>query len=89
MKILGLEAIEKKDDYIYYIHHYNAIAKIQIMANVISFPVSFTVEMNPLGICTVDLDPLPKDLDYPVLPMTKTLKSYIDVMARDGTLPQT
>ncbi|MBP3366858.1 MAG: hypothetical protein J6K96_07690 [Treponema sp.] len=88
MKVLELNSITKKDGYIYYIHHYTAIAKIQVMTSVISVPISFTVEMNPLGMRSIDLDPLPKELDYPVIPMTKSLKSFIDEMAKDGSLPQ-
>lgn len=88
MKVLELNSITKKDGYIYYIHHYNAVAKIQFLTSVVSVPISFTVEMNPLGMRTIDLDPLPKELDYPVIPMAKSLKSFIDEMAKDGSLPQ-
>ena len=89
MKVLELHSITKEDGYIYYIHHYKAQAKIEYLANVVDVPISFTVEMNPLGIRTVDLDPLPKDIDYPVIPLNKSLKEFIDVMARDDQLPQT
>nr|WP_318717055.1 hypothetical protein [uncultured Treponema sp.] len=89
MKVLELHSITKEDGYIYYIHHYKAQAKIEFLANVVDVPISFTVEMNPLGILTVDLDPLPKDIDYPVIPLNKSLKEFIDVMARDDQLPQT
>ena len=86
---MELHSITKEDGYIYYIHHYKAQAKIEFLANVVDVPISFTVEMNPLGIRTVDLDPLPKDIDYPVIPLNKSLKEFIDVMARDDQLPQT
>lgn len=89
MKVLDIYSITKEDGYIYYIHHYKAQAKIQFLTNVIDIPVSFTVEMNPLGMRSVDLDPLPKEIDYPVLPLSKSLKEYIDIMARDGKLPET
>ena len=89
MKVLELHSITKEDGYIYYIHHYKAQAKIEFLANVVDVTISFTVEMNPLGIRTVDLDPLPKDIDYPVIPLNKSLKEFIDVMARDDQLPQT
>ena len=89
MKVLELHSITKEDGYIYYIHHYKAQAKIEFLANVVDVPISFTVDMNPLGIRTVDLDPLPKDIDYPVIPLNKSLKEFIDVMARDDQLPQT
>ena len=74
MKVLELHSITKEDGYIYYIHHYKAQAKIEFLANVVDVPISFTVEMNPLGIRTVDLDPLPKDIEYPVIPLNKALK---------------
>lgn len=89
MKVLELNSITKEDGYIYYIHHYKAKAKIEFLASVVEIPVSFTVEMNPLGMRSVDLDPLPKEIDYPVLPLSKSLKEFIDVMARDGKLPET
>ena len=89
MNVLELHSITEEDGYIYYIHHYKAQAKIEFLANVVDVPISFTVEMNPLGIRTVDLDPLPKDIDYPVIPLNKSLKEFIDVMARDDQLPQT
>ncbi len=87
MKVLELTSVEKKDGYIYYIHHYNAIAKVEILSSVVSIPISFTVEINPLGIRSVDLEPLP-NLDYPILPITKMLKSFIDKMAAENALPQ-
>ena len=89
MKVLKLHSITKDAGYIYYIDHYIAESKIEFLANVVDVPISFTVEMNPLGIRTVDLDPLPKDIDYPVIPLNKSLKEFIDVMARDDQLPQT
>ncbi|MGN0728779.1 hypothetical protein [Treponema sp.] len=88
MKILEIGSIQKEDGYIYYIHHYKAVAKIEVLTSVISIPISFTVETNPLGIRTVDLDPFPNKIDYPVLPIAKALKLKIDKMAQDGSLPQ-
>ncbi len=88
MKVIELSSIEKKDGYIYYIHHYKAVARIEVLASIIEIPISFTVEINPLGIRTIDLDPLPNTLDYPVLPITKMLKSFIDKMDQEGLLPQ-
>ena len=89
MKVLELHSITKEDGYIYYIHHYKAMARIEFLVSKIEVPISFTVEMNPLGIRTVELDPLPRSIDYPELRLTKALKEYIDIMARDGKLPET
>lgn len=89
MKVLELHSIIKEDDYIYYIHHYKATAKIEFLVSQIEIPISFTVEINPLGLRTITLDPLPRDIDYPVLPLNKALKEFIDVLAKDGKLPET
>lgn len=89
MKVLGLRSITKEDGYIYYIHHYKADAEVEFLMRTILVPISFTVEMNPLGIRNVDLDPLPKEIDYPVLPLSKALKDFIDKAASAGELPET
>ncbi len=89
MKVIELNSITKEDGYIYYIHHYKATAVIEMITKTFNVPISFTVEMNPLGMRSVDLDPLPREIDYPVLPLSKALKDFIDIMARDGLLPQT
>ncbi len=88
MKVLEINSIQKEDGYIYYIHHYKAIAKVEVLSSIISIPISFTVETNPFGIKTVELDPLPAKLDYPVIPITKAIKALIDKMAQEGSLPQ-
>ena len=37
---------------------------------------------------SVDLDPIPREVDYPVLPITKSLKEFIDKLAVAGALPE-
>ena len=80
MKVLELHSITKEDGYIYYIHHYKATARIEFLVSHVEIPISFTVEMNPLGIRTVD---------YPVIPLNKALKEFIDEMSKEGKLPET
>ena len=89
MKVLELHSTTKEDGYIYYIHHYKATAWIEFLVSHVEIPISFTVEMNPLGIRTVDLDPLPKNVEYPVIPLNKALKEFIDEMSKEGKLPET
>ena len=88
MKVLELNSIKKHDGYIYYIHHYTANAKIEFLTKEIVIPISFTVEINPFGMKRVDLDPIPREVDYPVLPITKSLKEFIDKLAVAGALPE-
>ncbi|MBO4404062.1 MAG: hypothetical protein J5780_01870 [Treponema sp.] len=87
MKILGFKRIEKKDSYLYYIKKYSAIAVIEVFTQRLNLPVSFSIEINSLGLKIVDLEPLPKTLDYPVLPITKSLKDYIGRLDAENKLP--
>ena len=87
MKILGLKGIHKEDSYLYYMNKYTATAVIEVFAQQLSLPISFSIEINPLGIKTIDLEPLPKTLDYPVLPITKSLKDYITQLSAEDKLP--
>lgn len=87
MKILGLKGISKEETYIYYMNKYSATAVIEIFAQQISLPISFSIEINPLGIKTIELDTLPKTLDYPVLPITKSIKDYIAQLSEENKLP--
>ena len=88
MKILGLKGVFKEDSYLYYMNKYTAVAVIEIFAQRLSLPINFSIEVNPLGVKTIDFEPLPKTLDYPVLPITKSLKEYIAQLDIENKLPQ-
>ncbi|MBB5218503.1 MULTISPECIES: hypothetical protein [Treponema] len=87
MRILGLRAISKEESYIYYIDRYKATVIMEVLNRQVSFQVNFSIEINPLGMKSIDLEPLPKTLDYPVLPITKSLKQYITELSNEGKLP--
>ena len=87
MKILGFKRIEKKESFLYYIKKYSAVAVIEIFARQMALPVTFSIEVNPLGLKNIDLEPLPKTLDYPVLPVTKSIKEYIVRLDEENKLP--
>lgn len=89
MRILELQALTKEESFIYYINRYKATAVVEVLMQTLKFPVSFSIEINPLGQKTIDLDPLPKNLDYPVVPLSKTLKAYINQLYDENKLPQT
>ena len=89
MRVIEINNVVKEDGYIYYIHHYKGTAVVEFLARQISLPIVFTIEINPLGMRSIDLEPLPRDLDYPVMPLSKALKEFIDQMDKNGLLPQT
>ena len=71
----------------YYIKKYKATAVVEFLTRRISFPISFTIEMNPFGKKTIDLDPLPREIDYPVVPLKKSLVEFISKLSEQGSLP--
>lgn len=87
MKVLELKSISKQDGYIYYLKRYTATAVLEIPAQTISFPLSFSIETGPLGDKKIELDDLPNDINYPVFPIMKSLREYIQNLSAQGTLP--
>ncbi len=87
MKVLDIKEISKEDGFIYYINRYRATAVLDILAHQVSIPLSFSIETNPLGVKNVEIDSLPDDLNYPVMPVKKSLKEFIVVMDKQGVLP--
>ena len=87
MKVLELNSISKEEGWIYYLNKYKATAVLEILAQTVSIPLSFSVEINPLGQRTVEVDGIPNTLDYPVVPIKKALSTYIADMSVNGTLP--
>ena len=89
MKVLELNSIAKEKGCIYYINRYSANAVIEVLKQKITFPISFTIEVTPFGAKTIEIDELPRDIEYPTIPLCKSLKEYITILDRDGSLPQT
>ncbi len=87
MKVLELQSISKEEGWIYYLNRYKATAVLEILAKQLSVPISFSVEISPLGQRTVEIDDLPSTLDYPVVPVKKSLAEFITTMSINGTLP--
>lgn len=87
MKVLEINSILKEEGYIYYINRYTANIVIEIMTQRITFPISFSIEVNPLGIKTINLEPLPREIDYPIIPLSKSIKEYITQIDKEGKLP--
>lgn len=87
MKVLDITSISKEEGWIYYRNQYKATASLEILTRTVSIPLSFIVEINPLGMRSIEIEGIPSDLDYPVVPIRNALKKYIDDMAKQGKLP--
>lgn len=88
MKVLELAGLKGDDTFIYYRRSYTATAKIQLIMQTVDIKIAFTIEMDPLGQKTIFVDyPNGTDFDYPVMPITKALKTFILDLDNQGSLP--
>ncbi len=87
MRIAEITSIVRDESHIYYINRYKATAVVEFLSKQVSFPFNFFIEMNPLGGKTINVESLPRDLDYPLLPIIKALKDYICTLEKGNKLP--
>lgn len=87
MRVAEIKSISKEEGYIYYINRYKATAVIEYLSKEASFPFSFYVEINPLGMRSYHVNDIPRTLDYPLLPVMKALKEYVIKMDKNRELP--
>lgn len=86
MKILELNNLYREEGYIYYMRKFTGNVLIQIPGNTLSSPVTFTIETNPFGQKTIEIE-IGSALNYPVLPIKKALTDYILDEDKEGRLP--
>lgn len=85
MKVLGLNNIIREEGVIYYRKCFTANAEIELPLKTINTPISFTIEMSPLGEKAIDIVFL-ENIDYPLLPILKILKEIIKQQDYEGKL---
>ncbi len=87
MKVLGINSICKEDSTLYYMNHYTANAVIELITQKVDLPVNFSIEITPLGNRNIDVSFKKEDINYPVMPLTKALKTFVDELSKNGELP--
>lgn len=88
MKVTEFTNLKGEDTYIYYRRTYTATALLEFLSKKASCDISFTIEMNPLGMKEVYVEyPNGIDFDYPLLPVTKAIKEFILIKDDEGSLP--
>jgi len=86
MKFLGMDEISKKDTLIYYRNEYSGTASFALIADKkASVRFQSTVEIKPTGERDIYLELL-DSVDYPVIPIIKSLKAEILNIDRSGIL---
>jgi hypothetical protein len=86
MQILELKEIIRKDVPIYYRRLYSGIAVLQLMSKSIERKIDFSIETKPTGQKEI-LITIGDPIDYPLVPLIKELRKFIDKLDVDGNLP--
>jgi len=86
MKVITVKDIVRKDVPIYYRLLFTGVAVIELTKDPQDFRIDFSIEIKPTGQKEIVVSFL-DDIEYPLLPVIKELKTYIDAMHTNGTLP--
>ena len=86
MRVVNLENLTRKDVQIFYIRKYAATAVMDLTASTASVDIEFSIEMNSFGNKTYTLS-LKSPIDYPLIPVRKSILEYITNLEMEGKLP--
>ena len=86
MTILALTDIIRKETFIYYRREFTARAHIDLPGKEHAGKIEFTIETAPTGKKDVHIKLLDA-FDYPVIPVMKGLRDYIQSLDSEGKLP--
>lgn len=87
MRVLEINQLEKGEGWIYYMQRYKGNAVIEIPGQQLDVPVSFSIEIGPLGDKKIEVDDISNAINYPVFPIMKALREYINILSKEGSLP--
>lgn len=86
MTILGINDITRKENFIYYRREFFASALYDLPGRKYSGKIEFTIETTPLGKKDISIK-MVDPVDYPLIPVIKSLKEYIGTLDNEGKLP--
>ncbi|MDR1867075.1 MAG: hypothetical protein LBQ77_02270 [Treponema sp.] len=86
MEIIEIKDIVRKASPIYYRMFYGGTAVIKILNKIIESRIDFSIETKPTGEKSVLLT-VNDTVDYPLVPLRRSLKQRIHSMDHDGSLP--
>lgn len=86
MKVVGIKNITRKDLPIYYRRLFSAVAELEFMNERMEKRVEFAIETKPTGAKETAINLL-DPLDYPLVPVIKSLKDYVSELDKKGALP--
>ncbi|MDR2516783.1 MAG: hypothetical protein LBC88_05310 [Spirochaetaceae bacterium] len=86
MKIVQIKNIERKEVPIYYRRLFTGVAEFELLGKSEERPVDFTIETKPTGAKDIFVT-MPDPIDYPLVPLMKELKKFINDLDDAGGLP--
>ena len=86
MKILAIKDIVRKDVPIYYRRLYSGIASLELNTKTADYRIDFSIEHKPTGEKLITLTFI-DHIDYPIIPLNKELKAFINSLDTNGDLP--
>ncbi|MBO4440003.1 MAG: hypothetical protein J5798_11700 [Spirochaetaceae bacterium] len=86
MEVLEIKNLYREETGLYYRRNFTGLAVIELPIKTIEVPLDFIIEMGPMGNKDFDIE-LKDKIDYPLLPVMKKLKEYIEKLEKEGKLP--
>ena len=86
MKVVEIKDLQREEGHIFYIRKYSGEVYIELPTSVEHTPVSFVIEMDPLGNKTISLNIL-HEINYPLVPLKRAIIEYILAQEMEGKLP--
>ena len=86
MKIVSIKDMIRKDVPIYYRKLYTGVAVIELAKGQGNYRIDFSIEYKPTGQKDVAISFIDA-VDYPLVPINKELKKFIEEMDNTGALP--
>ncbi len=86
MKIISLNDVQRTDSPIYYRRFYSGVLSVEIMDKTVKRKIDFKIEHMPTGKKHISVT-FEQPVDYPLVPLMKKLKLYLDELDTSGQLP--
>ncbi|MDR0502322.1 MAG: hypothetical protein LBH16_03260 [Treponema sp.] len=86
MKLVTIKDMIRKDVPIYYRKLYTGVAVIELSKGPVDYRIDFSLEYKPTGEKEIIISFLDA-IDYPLVPVNKELKKYINELDSAGGLP--
>jgi hypothetical protein len=86
MKIVLIKDIIRKDVPIYYRRLFSGIAVLELFKGPVERRIDFSIETKPTGVKDISVS-FAEPVDYPLIPLNRELKKFIDHLDVTGGLP--